>query len=141
MDWKRKKVSGCAGINRFGIENESILRRKSSQLLWPSAEGRFQDCLKRPCEGQRKPATELPPQKYEQGTIFVCRPCPDRGNATSQRSQSARSVRTRRSLRTCACVEIPNARTGRSCGLPFSMGGNRTRQRNGQKTPRVASLT
>ena len=23
--------AGCAGINRFGIENESILRRKSSQ--------------------------------------------------------------------------------------------------------------
>ncbi len=48
-----QKVSECAGINRFGIENESILRRRFSQLLRPSAEGRFahRNCLKRPCEG------------------------------------------------------------------------------------------
>ena len=56
-----RKLSGCAGINRFGIENESILRRKFSQLLRPSAEGRFahRNCLKRPCEGKRRPAIEL----------------------------------------------------------------------------------
>ena len=55
------KGLGCAGINRFGIENESILRRKFSQLLRPSAEGRFaqRNCPKRPCEGKRRPATEL----------------------------------------------------------------------------------
>ena len=49
----KKKGSACAGINRFGIENESILRRKFSQLLRPSAEGRFahRNCPKRPCEG------------------------------------------------------------------------------------------
>ena len=138
-----KKVSGCAGINRFGIENESILRRKFSQLLRPSAERRFsnRNCLKRPCKGKRRPAIELPPQTIEQGTTFVCRSCPDREKATLQRSQLARSLRTRRSPRTCACVDIPNARTGRSCWFPFSMGGKRTRERNGQKTLRAASLT
>jgi len=35
------KGSECAGINRIGIENESILRRRFSQLLRPSAEGRM----------------------------------------------------------------------------------------------------
>ncbi len=34
---KEKKLKGseCAGINRIGIENESILRKKFSQLLRP----------------------------------------------------------------------------------------------------------
>ena len=32
-------------------------------------------------------------------------------------------MRTRRSQRTCACVETPNARTGRSCWFPLSIGG------------------
>ncbi len=41
----------------------------------------------------------------------------------------------------CACVDIPNARTGRSCWFPFSKGGKLTRERNGQKTLRAASLT
>ncbi len=50
---ERQKGTLCAGINRFGIENESILRGKCSQLLRPSAEGRTGRpfCLERPCEG------------------------------------------------------------------------------------------
>ena len=33
-------------------------------------------------------------------TTFACRPCPDKGKATSRASLSARRSRTRRSLRT-----------------------------------------
>ena len=35
------EVSGCAGINRFGIENESFLRRRVSHSFRPSAEEQF----------------------------------------------------------------------------------------------------
>ena len=50
--------------------------------------------------------------------ILACPHCPDRGrqNAT-RRSMASRAV-TRRSLRPCACVETPDARTGRSCWFP-----------------------
>jgi len=43
MHASRRKLKGseCAGINRIGIEIESILRRKFSRLLRPSAEGRM----------------------------------------------------------------------------------------------------
>jgi len=47
-------------------------------------------------------------------SIFACRPCLDKGKATSVSPLLARRDRTRRSRRTFACVEIPNARTGRS---------------------------
>jgi hypothetical protein len=46
------KGSGCAGINRFGIEPKRILRRKFSRF-------RNRNCLKRPCGGERRPATQL----------------------------------------------------------------------------------
>jgi hypothetical protein len=34
-----EKVSECAGINRFGIGNERVLRRRFSQSLRPPTEG------------------------------------------------------------------------------------------------------
>ena len=37
----QKGKSGCAGINRIGIGNERVLRRRSSQSLRPPAEGRL----------------------------------------------------------------------------------------------------
>jgi|GEM_PF-2108501 len=43
------------------------------------------------------------------GTTFVCRSCPDREKAISSLPFMARHRRTRRSHRTCACVDIPNA--------------------------------
>jgi len=49
---------------------------------------------------------------------FVCRSCPVREKATSSLPSMARPRRTRRSQRTCACVDIPNARTGRSHQFP-----------------------
>ena len=51
-------------------------------------------------------------------TTFACRSCPDREKAISSVPLTARHWRTRRSLRTCACVDIPSARTGRSHKLP-----------------------
>ncbi len=38
---EEEKVSGCAGINRIGIGNERVLRRRFSQSLRPSTEGRL----------------------------------------------------------------------------------------------------
>jgi hypothetical protein len=43
VDRRRSGVregEGSAGINRIEIGNESVLRRKSSQLLWPPPEVR-----------------------------------------------------------------------------------------------------
>ena len=45
---------------------------------------------------------------------FACRPGPFCGKAISLEPLLARLEGTRRSPRTCACVEIQNARTGRS---------------------------
>ncbi len=52
----------------------------------------------------------------------VCRSCPDLEKATSSLPLMARYRRTRRSLRSCACVDIPSARTGRSHELPTCHG-------------------
>ena len=51
-------------------------------------------------------------------TTFACRSCPGLEKATSSLPLMARYRRTRRSLRTCACVDIPSARTGRSHRYP-----------------------
>ena len=55
-------------------------------------------------------------------TSFACRLCPDRGKATSLVPLLARHERTRRSLRPCACADIPSARTGRSHEFPRRQG-------------------
>ncbi len=52
----------------------------------------------------------------------VCRPGPDMGKATSSIPLMARDRRTRRSQRTCACADIPSARTGRSQEFPRRLG-------------------
>ena len=51
-------------------------------------------------------------------TSSACRPCPVLGKATSSEPTMARPGRTRRSRRPCACVETPDARTGRSHRFP-----------------------
>ncbi len=62
----------------------------------------------------------------------VCRPCLDKGKATSLPPLLARRQRTRRSRRPCACVEILNARTGSSQRPAAKVDGS------GQRTfPRV----
>jgi hypothetical protein len=68
-------------------------------------------------------------------TFSVCRSCPDREKATSSRPPTARLGRTRRSLRTCACVDIPNARTGRSLWFPVAMSNDDARPWDGRKRP------
>ena len=108
-------------VNFAGMIAADILRGDMPLAHWNAADGTFLLDVREP-----KGVWGLAPT--------TLRPCPDRGKATLQRSQLARSVRTRRSQRTCACVDIPNARTGRSCWFPFSLCGNRTRERNGQKT-------
>lgn len=64
--------------------------------------------------GKRRPAIELRNQ------FFV--PCVDRvlpwGRQHSVYRYQARCTGARRSLRTCACVAIPNARTGNSHRFP-----------------------
>ena len=55
-------------------------------------------------------------------TTFACRSCPDLEKATSCVPLLARYARTRRSLRHCACADIPSARTGRSHELPMCHG-------------------
>ena len=55
-------------------------------------------------------------------TSFVCRSCPVMEKATPSLPQLARYRWTRRSRRTCACVDIPSARTGRSHGFPLCHG-------------------
>src|SRR3972149_3844684 len=59
----------------------------------------------------------------------VGRSCSDKEKATTPAPPRARRGRLRRSVRTWACVEIPNARTGRSQRFPSPT------TRNGQKTP------
>ena len=53
---------------------------------------------------------------------FACRSCPDLEKATSSTPLLARDRRTWRSLRTCACADIPSARTGRSHEFPRCYG-------------------
>ena len=55
-------------------------------------------------------------------TTSVCRSCPALEKATSAAPQLARCGRTRRSLRPCACADIPSARTGRSHEFPNCYG-------------------
>ena len=55
-------------------------------------------------------------------TPSACRPCPVLGKATSSEPSMARPRRTRRSRRPCACVETPDARTGRSHRFPERCG-------------------
>jgi len=74
-------------------------------------------------------------------TTSVCRSCPDREKATLSLPLMARHRRARRSLRTCACMDIPNARTGRSCWSPLASGDDDASQRSGQQTPLAESLT
>ncbi len=52
----------------------------------------------------------------------VCRSCPDLEKATSSMPLLARNRRTRRSLRTSACADIPSARTGKSHEFPTCYG-------------------
>jgi len=54
--------------------------------------------------------------------IFACRPGSVTGKATRSATQKASRRPTRRSLRPCACVETPDARTGRSHRLPERCG-------------------
>ena len=65
-------------------------------------------------------------------TTSVCRSCLDKEKATSLRPRLARLRRTRRSQRTGACVDIPNARTGRSLWFPLAMRNDDSRQWNDQ---------
>jgi len=55
-------------------------------------------------------------------TPSVCRSRPDVEKATPSTPLLVRNRRTRRSLRTCACVDIPSARTGRSHEFPKCYG-------------------
>ena len=55
-------------------------------------------------------------------TTFVCRSCFDLEKATSTAARLASCGRTRRSLRPCACADIPSARTGRSQEFPNCSG-------------------
>ena len=66
-------------------------------------------------------------------TLSVCRSCPDREKATSSLPLLARHRRTRRSLRPIACVDIPNARTGRSVWFPVASGRDESCHWNGQR--------
>jgi hypothetical protein len=69
-------------------------------------------------------------------TLLACPDCPfGRRQHALRRTMASRDA-TRRSLRPCACVETPVARTGRSYG--FSLG---TAQRNGQETFPTVILT
>ena len=54
--------------------------------------------------------------------IFACRPGSVTGKATRSATQKASRRPTRRSLRPCACVETPDARTGRSHEFPMCHG-------------------
>ena len=74
-------------------------------------------------------------------TTSVCRSCLDQEKATSLRPRLARPRRTRRSQRTGACVDIPNARTGRSLWFPLAMRNDDSRQWNGQHTSPTPRLT
>jgi len=60
-------------------------------------------------KGKRRPAIELPVFQLNRGTTSLCRSCCVRKKATSSVPLLARCERTRRSPRTCVCVEIPNA--------------------------------
>ncbi len=55
-------------------------------------------------------------------TTSVCRSCFDLEKATSTAARLASCGRTRRSLRPCACADIPSARTGRSHEFPRCFG-------------------
>ncbi len=55
-------------------------------------------------------------------TTSVCRSCPHMEKATSSMPLLARNRWTRRSPRTCACADIPSARTGRSREFPRGCG-------------------
>ena len=74
-------------------------------------------------------------------TISVCRSCPDLEKATSLLPSLARHQRTRRSLGTCACVDIPNARTGRSLWFPSATSNDDARRWNGRQTFPTERLT
>ncbi len=72
---------------------------------------------------------------------FVCRSCCVREKAISGVPLRARCERTRRSPGTCACVDIPNSRTGRSGWFPLATRNDDSRQRNGQQTFPTERLT
>ena len=74
-------------------------------------------------------------------TTSVCRSCPDREKATSSLPLLARQRRTRRSQRPIACVDIPNARTGRSCRFPESKDHDEVRHWNGRQTLQAETPT
>ena len=74
-------------------------------------------------------------------TTSVCRSCPDLEKATLLLPSMARHQRTRRSQRTCACVDIPNARTGRSLWFPLATRNDDSRQWNGQQMSPTERLT
>jgi len=73
-------------------------------------------------------------------TTLACPHCPDGGRQHAARHFMASRAATRRSLRPCACVETPVARTGRSCRLPLGNGGMFIAERNGQKTSPTIKL-
>jgi len=80
--------------------------------------------------GTGRPAIEL------RNLRFACRPCNGCGKATRVWALLASLEATRRSRRTCACLETPNARTGRSHRFPACIEGG-----NGQRTSQVVMLT
>lgn len=75
-------------------------------------------------------------------TTFACRPRPDLGKATSLFPLLARKHRTRRSLRTCACVLNPE-RENREVLLVSILMPTHSLQRHrwsGQKTSQAVTL-
>src|SRR5210317_1823846 len=79
--------------------------------------------------GTGRPAIEL------RNLRFACRPRNGDGKATCNWALMASLGVTRRSRRTCACLETPNARTGRSQQLPVCFADG-----NGQRTSRMVML-
>ena len=99
-----------AGINRLGIGNERVLQGRNSQSLWPrTVRCRWQH---RGCsigERKRRPAIELRNHQFRV-PILSCQ-----GEGEIVNTVNGKVADGRGGVRgTCACVDIPSTRTGRS---------------------------
>ncbi len=85
--------------------------------------------------GTGRPAIELRHHPFRVPTLL----CQGEGNRQG-RVIGERSA-TRRSPRTCACLETPNARTGRSHRFPVANDHDEVCHGNGQSTSQAVLLT
>jgi hypothetical protein len=115
---------------------KDVVRARSSQPLGPepyAGDGNIPGVAWG--TGTCRPAIELRNQPFRVPIWSDYR----EGN-TQHRAMASDEV-TRRSQRTWACMETPNARTGRACGYPVGNDDNVIAGRIGQQTPLVARLT